>query len=90
MSLVIVALDNMASNGIKQNLDMFRSLASSDQSVTIDMSKVKELDGSGVGAVAHVKRSLNAKGHHVRVINPSKKAREVLTDLGLKDILVSD
>jgi anti-anti-sigma regulatory factor len=88
MSIVYVALDNMAANGVKQNMSVFRELASADQSVTIDMSKVQELDGSGVGAVAHVRRSLKAKGHDVHVINLSKRAAEVLTDLGLRDVLV--
>ena len=88
MSIVYVALDNMAANGVKQNISDFRDLASANQNVTIDMSKVQELDGSGVGAVAHVRRSLRAKGHDVRIVNLSQKAAEVFSDLGLRDMLV--
>ena len=61
----------------------FEQLATAKESVTIDMSKVKFLDGSGVGAMVYVKRRLNASGLDVNMINISGQPYEVLNDLGL-------
>ncbi len=83
MSRVFIDFDDMGTNGIRRHQDLFEQLATAKESVTIDMSKVTFLDGSGVGAMVYVKRRLNANGLDVNVINISGQPYEVLNDLGL-------
>ncbi len=87
MSKVFFAFDAMDAPGVRQNLPAFEALAAANENITIDMSKVVRIDGSGVGAVAHVKRSLNAKGLDVNVVNVSGPAAAIFADLGLRDVL---
>ncbi len=84
---VFVAFDDMGKAGIKANLGVIEELACANESITIDMSRVVRLDGSGIGAVAYVKRRLNAAGHDITVINPSAHATAMLEDLGLTDLM---
>ena len=83
MTRVFIAFDDMGSLGIRQNRQVFEQLAKTDEDVTIDMSNVTFLDGSGVGAIAYVKRRLNANGRAVNVINAKGQPSDVLADLGL-------
>lgn len=87
MALIFMAFDEMDKNGIKDHIEVFEKLASADENVAFDMSRVKQLDGTGIGAVAYVQRRLRAHGHEVRVINPSAPASAFLRDLGLTDLL---
>ncbi len=87
MSLIFMAFDDMDKNGIKDRMNVFEVLASSNENVAFDMSRVRQLDGTGIGAVAYVQRRLRSQGHHVRVINPSPPAIAYLRDLGLTDLL---
>ena len=87
MARVFIAFDDMGKAGIKANMPAIEELASANESVKIDMSRVVYLDGSGIGAMAYVKRRLNASGHDVSVINASPPARALLVDLGLSNLL---
>jgi anti-anti-sigma regulatory factor len=87
MSRIFVAFDDMGKTGIKANLGVIEELASANENVTIDMSRVIKLDGSGIGAVAYVKRRLNAKGHDIAVVNASEPASAMLKDLGLEQLI---
>jgi anti-anti-sigma regulatory factor len=87
MSLIFMAFDEMDKNGIKNRIDVFEKLASANENVAFDMSRVRHLDGTGIGAVAYVQRRLRAHGYRVRVINPSEPAKVLLRDLGLTELL---
>lgn len=87
MSRIFMAFDDMGKTGIKDRQQIFEDLASANENVAIDMSRVQQLDGAGIGAVAYVQRRLKAKGREVRVINPSEPATQMLRDFGLADLL---
>ncbi len=89
MPLIFMAFDEMDKEGIKDRINVFEELAASNENVAFDMSRVRHLDGTGIGAVAYVQRRLRAQGHRVRVINPSPSASAYLRDLGLTELLLA-
>lgn len=89
MSRIFVAFNDMGKVGVKANLGVFEDLATANENVTMDLSRVVKLDGSGIGAMAYVRRRLNEAGHNLTVINASPPASALLSDLGLTELLKS-
>ena len=83
MPRIFTAFDDMGTSGIRKNQQVFEQLAAAKESVTIDMSNVRFIDGSGIGAMVYVKRRLNANGLDVNVINATGQPSTVLDNLGL-------
>lgn len=61
----------------------FEEAAHAGTDVTLDLDGVRDMDGSGVGAIAHMDRSLAAAGLRLRVVNASGQPLALLGDLGL-------
>ena len=84
---VFIAFDRMDKDGVKANLSVLEELAVADESVTIDMSRVVNIDGAGIGAMAHLHRGLCSKGHELIVINASPRVSAMLQVLGISGML---
>lgn len=87
MAYTFVAFDDMGSSGIKLHRDVVEQLAATNDNLTIDMSKVTHLDGSGIGALVYMKRRLKEHGHDVQIINVTGQPSQMLEDLGVAKLL---
>lgn len=72
--------------GVKDKLSVFSELALQNTDVTIDMSAVQSIDGSGIGALVFLYKRLRSTGHRVRLTNVRSQPMSVLENLGLAEI----
>lgn len=86
MNDVYVAGGNLDAAGVKANLSAFSELALRKKNVTIDMSAVESIDGSGVGALAFLYKRLRSSGHQVRLTKVRSQPLSVLEKLGLAEL----
>ena len=90
MGYVYVARDELDAAGVKTNFAAFAELAVQERDVIIDMSAVKSLDGSGLGALTFVYKRLRSAGYHVKLTRISDQPLSVLKKLGIAAILLAD
>ena len=87
MSRLFVVDENFDSATIRRNRALIEELAGTDQPVTLDMSNVDFIDGSGVGALVYIKKRLQATGHDFNIINIKGQPSEMLSRLGVGAML---
>ena len=76
--------------GVKTKFPTFEELATQKNDVTIDMSAVELLDGSGLGALAFIYKRLRSAGCQVKLINVRGQPLSVLEKLGVAGILLAN
>jgi len=86
MDGIYVVDGDLDAAGVKANLSVFSELALQKKDVTIDMSAVKSIDGSGIGALAFLYKRLRFAGHQVRLTKVRSQPLSVLEELGLAEL----
>ena len=76
--------------GVKAKFPTFEELATQKNDVTIDMSAVELLDGSGLGALAFIYKRLRSAGCQVKLINVRGQPLSVLEKLGVAGSLLAN
>lgn len=89
MDYVYVAKGDLDAAGVKANLSSFSKLAAQKEDVTIDMSAVESIDGSGIGALVFVYKRLRSVGCHIKVTNVKDQPLSLLKELGIANILLT-
>lgn len=87
MSRLFVVDANLDCANIKRNRALIEELAGTKQAVTLDLANVKYIDGSGIGALVYIKKKLRAAGHDFNVINISGQPHQMLSTLGVDQML---
>lgn len=80
---IYVVDGDLDADGVKANLSVFSELAHRKEDVTIDMSSVERIDGSGVGALVFLYKRLRAAGHQIRLTKVRSQPLSVLNKLGV-------
>ncbi len=88
MGAIFVAAGNLDAAGVKDNIAVFNNLAALNEDLTIDMSAVAQLDGSGLGALVFLYKRLRSQGHNVSVINVAGQPLSLLRTLGIARVLI--
>ena len=79
---------SLASSGVATMRERFERLASShDGDITLDFRDVEVIDGSGIGALAHLYRLQRTRGRRMTVRNVSGQPLCLLRELGINRIL---
>lgn len=86
MSEIYVADGDLDANGVKSNLSVFSELAAQKADITIDMSAVESIDGSGIGALVFLYKRLRSSGHQVRLTKVRSEPLGLLEKLDLAEI----
>lgn len=90
MDYVYIAETELDAASVKANFSTFVELAGQQKDLTIDMSSVKTLDGSGLGALAFVYKRLRSAGYQIRLVNVSNAPLSMLKELGIAEILLAN
>jgi anti-anti-sigma regulatory factor len=80
---------DMVSAALTGLRESFEAAARSDGDVILDLASVGKMDGSGIGAIAHLERSLGRAGFRVLIENAQGQPLGLLCELGLKRLLRS-
>lgn len=86
MDDIYVVDGDLDAAGVKANLSVFSELALHKKDVTIDMSAVKSIDGSGIGALVFLYKRLRFAGHQVRLIKVRSQPLSLLEKLGVAEL----
>lgn len=90
MGLLYIASGSLDEQAVRQLRDVYDELASAEQDITIDMSAVDRIDGSGLGAIVYLFKRLRLGGHKLRLIKVQGEALSLLTRLKVADVLVDN
>lgn len=83
------SMDSTAALALRTEIEALASTTRTGD-VALDMTAVSSLDGSGVGAIAHLFKRLAPQGRRVIVEGASGQPREMLERLGLRGALNLD
>jgi anti-anti-sigma regulatory factor len=74
VSSCIAFFSGSITDATRTTIDGVADLLAGEQSVVLDFSRVEEIDSSGADAVATLARSVQARGAHLQIAQPTRRA----------------
>jgi anti-sigma B factor antagonist len=87
MARILQMPGDMDAAAMRAQRTVYEELASGDEDVAVDMSKVSFVDSSGVGAIVFMYKRLVANGHSLQLTGVKGQPLQLLTYLKLTDLI---
>jgi anti-sigma B factor antagonist len=87
MARILSVPGDMDAAAMRAQRSICEELASGEDDVSVDMSKVSFVDSSGVGAIVFMYKRLVANGHSLQLTGVKGQPLQLLTYLKLTDLI---